>query len=759
MRSTTKKKIVATAIAACFTQAGAFGEEREPDNDKHLANVVVSAARIAQSTMEAPASVTLVDSDTLDASGAVRVGDALTAKVPSLYLRGGLGNTSRINSAPIVSLRGQSQGRVKMMVDGISLSDGNSGGLSSLLGLNVGDVERIEVVPGPGSALYGSDAIGGVVNIISKAPTKLEVDAKISRSFGDGERNAVEASYRNKWASGLAVSIGVGYEDMAGYAKNDLVVVPVGTTGTGATAVQGGQRTTTVTGAPAYIVGDKGATPSHAAFANAKFYYDLDAQSRLFAGFARSEGRMSYQNFNNYLTRNGTPLALPANNVSINGDKLGSLKESSFWNSSNPNSREENRYFAGYDGKVGNADLKVNLGYFDRDNYYVGAGTGATFAGGPGTSTNTPNTTLDASAQVGFGIGERHYLIAGVAANRSTLNRKVYQLANWRQPENSRTGALNEESSGNSDTRSLFLQDQIFLTDAFTLYVGGRYDYWTTRGVTKKYVGTPLGTVDSPERSDSGFSPKVAAVYRWNERLTLRSSLGTAFRTPSNYEMYATPSVSGNRLLIADPTLKPETATSWDLGAEIALPGNGFAKATYYRTRLDDMIYRKTSPYSGPLVGVTTNATMTNAGAARIEGIELSGEMPLTGWLRASASYTWTDSEITRDDSNSGLLGKRLRYVPKNMASVALDAQWQKWRGYLSAIYTGQQFSNEDNSDVVKDVFSGTSKYWLTNMRVSYQLDKHLKASVAVNNLLNQKYYEYYLMPGRYTTVELSASF
>lgn len=758
-----KGKFISTVIAASIIPlGGASGEELEIEDDKHLDTLVVSAARISQTTLEAPSSVSVIDSDTLGASGAVRIGDALSVKVPSLYLRGGgMNNTSRLNASPTVTLRGQSSGRVKMMVDGINLSDGNNGGLSSLLGINTSDIERIEVVPGPGSSLYGSDAIGGVINIISKAPTKLEVDAKISRSFGDGERSAAEASYRNKWANGLATSISVGYEETGGYAKNDLVTATVGTTGSGAIAAEGGHPTTTNTGAPAYIIGDKGATPSYSTFANVKFYYDIDAKSQLSAGFARTEGRMDYRRFHNYLTVAGSdlPLPLPSSNVSINGDKLGTISENRFWNPSSPNHREEYRYFAAYDGKLGEADLKVNIGYFDRDSYYVGAGSGATFHSGPGTSTSTPNTTLDASAQLGFGVGERHYLILGMAANSSALDRKVYQLANWRHPENSRTGALNEESSGDSTMQSLFLQDQFFLTDDLTLYIGGRYDYWTTSGVTKKYVGTPIGKIDSPERSDSGFSPKLAAVYRWNDRLTLRSSVGTAFRSPSNFEMYATPTVSGSRLLIADPNLKPEKAKSWDVGAEIALPGNGFAKAAYYQTRLDDMIYRRLTPYSGPLVGVTTNATMTNSGSAKVEGIELSGEMPLNSWLRASASYTWTDSEITKDDSGSGLLGKRLRYVPENMASVALDARWQKWHGHLSAQYTGKQFSREDNSDVVEDVFGGTSSYWLANMLVDYQIDKHFKARLAINNLFNKKYYEYYLMPGRFVGVELSASF
>ena len=139
---------------------------------------------------------------------------------------------------------------------------------------------------------------------------------------------------------------------------------------------------------------------------------------------------VGFNDFHNYLTRNGRPLNLPANNVSINGDRLGTVRPTSFWDTSNPNLREENRYIVGYDGKLGEKyDLKVNVGYFTRKGYYVASGRGATFRDGPGTNTNTPNTTLDGSVQLGTAISEKHYLIGGYALTRGTLDRKVYQLS------------------------------------------------------------------------------------------------------------------------------------------------------------------------------------------------------------------------------------------------------------------------------------------------------------------------------------------
>ena len=753
-----------TLIVLMFAGQCTIGEAVAADNkdEATMRDVVVSAARIEQNTLEAPANVSVVNRDKIETSGAIRVGDALTAKVPSLYMRGGLGTSTRINGGPVVSLRGP--GGVRMMLDGISLSDGNAGSLGSLTSINISDIDRIEVVPGSASALYGSEAVGGVINVITKMPTKKEYRLKYLRGFNDAKRNIAEASYRDHWENGLALALTARYEDMAGFVDNNPVVLPVTGAGNGRNAVQGGRKTMTSAGVPAYVVGDRGATPSHAAYFNARLYYALDAKSRFFASFAYTQSHVGFNDFHNYLTRNGRPLNLPANNVSINGDRLGTVRPTSFWDTSNPNLREENRYIVGYDGKLGEKyDLKVNLGYFDRDNYYVASDTGASFRHGPGRVTTTPNTTLDGSVQLGTAISEKHYLIGGYALTRGTLDRKVYQLSRWRNPEGSRT-RVNEESSGTSTNHALFLQDQFFLNDALTLYLGGRYDRWTTHGVAKKYVGSPTGVFDSPARTHSAFSPKFAAVYRWTDTLTLRGSVGSGFKAPSNFSLYATPMQHGQyQILLPNPNVKPERSLSWDLGIEKALPNEGVLKAAYYERRMKDMIYNKISPYTGPktgtLITVTDVSTPTNAGKAYVRGLELSGEIPLTKWLRASASYSRTDTRITKDESGSGLEGKKLRYVPRDLASFALDAKWQNWRANLSTTYTGLQFSSENNSDVVKNVYGSASKYWLTNLRVSYAFDKYLKLSAGINNLFDKEYYEFYRMPGRNAYVEMEASF
>jgi iron complex outermembrane receptor protein len=78
--------------------------------------------------------------------------------------------------------------RTAVLVDGKSMTDGFSSKVDFRT-IMADDVEKIEVVPGAFSSLYGSNAIGGVINIITKEPTKPETTIKYKRGFGDASGN------------------------------------------------------------------------------------------------------------------------------------------------------------------------------------------------------------------------------------------------------------------------------------------------------------------------------------------------------------------------------------------------------------------------------------------------------------------------------------------------------------------------------------------------------------------------------------------
>src|ERR1700761_4910213 len=128
-------------------------------------NVVVTATRIATPTVEVASSITLIDASDIDARQQRSLPDILR-DVPGLNLvqSGGEGGQASI------FMRGTNSNHTKVLVDGIEVSDPSSpSGAYDFGKFNSADIARVEVLRGPQSGLYGSDAIGGVINIITKS--------------------------------------------------------------------------------------------------------------------------------------------------------------------------------------------------------------------------------------------------------------------------------------------------------------------------------------------------------------------------------------------------------------------------------------------------------------------------------------------------------------------------------------------------------------------------------------------------------------
>ncbi|NOT19045.1 MAG: TonB-dependent receptor [Sideroxydans sp.] len=778
------------AVEAVTPKVEVSSEVTKPNAHQTLSDVVVSASKISQSSVDAPANVGVFTAKKLEKTNSPRVGDALLAKVPGLFMRGGALGSGRPGTTAITSLRGQNGGAA-VLVDGMNMADAYSGAINWSM-VSIEDVGRIEVVPGAGSSLYGAGATAGVINITTKSPTKKEITFKEGFGFGDAAGQYSNAQYRNKFENGLGVSFGVGQESRDGYAFEYVTKTPTNPTTASpmpanAIPVAGAIPTTTTKGVPTYIVGEKGKNGYKVQNINVKVFYDLTPTSKINGGIFYTEGNSIFSNGKSYLTNAATGQEIPlsnvaATNININGLKS-TVKEGDFY-SGLPSGNNALRAFAGYETDVlGDNKLNVNVGSIKRQNWTTSASASATATTGVGTQTYSPKSiTSNLMAQLTRPLSDSQLLVIGFSTELSEFAQRKYFLSNWTNKDSSRK--LIDQLDAKSMNNSLFLQDQVAIGDALTLYVGGRFDAWKASADSYKPAvaasAAVAGTTTSPavaavaasneqaihysERSSSAFSPKISAVYKVSEGFSIKSSLGQAFNAPSNYDLFNNPAWSGTSMSNPNPDLKPEKATSLDLGTEYLFDDGGNIKVATYVTETKDLVYSTITPVT-PYLDPISNQTISqisqkkNTAKALAKGVELSGEYPLLNWLVISGTYAYTDAKIVSDPLNPTSEGKRMINVPKDMASVALDAEFGDWSGVLSARYVGEQFTNSDNSDVVKGVWAGYSKYSLFNLKTSYRLTHNLKASLAVDNLGDKLYYDYYRMPGRTTTLELAGSF
>lgn len=148
--------IVLTAILFASTSLPALADDLE--------TVVVSATRTEQPQAKTGESVSILDSTVLRNLQTVSLTDALTL-TPGIVVNqsGGLGQPSA------VSIRGADTGQTLVLIDGVRINDPSGTDDGAILGdLLVNNIDRVEILRGPQSTLYGSDAIGGVIDIFSK---------------------------------------------------------------------------------------------------------------------------------------------------------------------------------------------------------------------------------------------------------------------------------------------------------------------------------------------------------------------------------------------------------------------------------------------------------------------------------------------------------------------------------------------------------------------------------------------------------------
>lgn len=168
-----KKTSLAIAVALSLPLISAQAAENYKAQD-----VVVTASRVEQQLADVNMSVSVITSEEIEQNaGAQTIGDLLENNVPGIRVQndGGQGIDR-------ISIRGEDPFRTVVMVDGQRISEQKSMSGVPLL-IDPSQVERIEIIRGPASVLYGSDAIGGAINIITKKGGDKPFGASVSAGF------------------------------------------------------------------------------------------------------------------------------------------------------------------------------------------------------------------------------------------------------------------------------------------------------------------------------------------------------------------------------------------------------------------------------------------------------------------------------------------------------------------------------------------------------------------------------------------------
>jgi len=175
--------------------ASIFGQEtpveKVPVLTQDLDEVIVTATRTLRQLSSVPLPVTLISKNQLQKTGVIRLNEILNEQTGIITVADESGFSG-------IQIQGIASDYVMILIDGVPLV-GRTSGNFDLSRLSVGNIQQIEVVKGPSSSLYGSEALGGVVNIITETPKDSNLSGEVFYRFGSFNTHDVNVNLKQKF--------------------------------------------------------------------------------------------------------------------------------------------------------------------------------------------------------------------------------------------------------------------------------------------------------------------------------------------------------------------------------------------------------------------------------------------------------------------------------------------------------------------------------------------------------------------------------
>ena len=722
------------------------GERESVKGVVELGEIVVTATRTLREVGDVPAHVTVVTGDEIRRKNVQSADEALRHAV-GVYGRRGKGLMDTLSE---VSLRGfPKSSRTLVLVDGQMLNEARTGS-THWSAIPVEDIDRIEVVRGPYSALYGGSAMGGVVNVVTRMPDELELDFK--GSYGTHRTQTYHVGCGNRVFDKLRFRFGYDRKKTHGYVSDYVYKTPssagAGTPVTGWDALTEDSR-----GRMMYRVGHKGRNWAEEDSFNAKLSLELSPDWEVSVGVIHSEYDYGYDvgEARSYL-KDANGNAIESGYVTFHDPASGDVRlrvyPANFLGG--PGGQENEIYTVELKGNVTDeVDVKATWGMTDqRENWYVTPSyRDATRTGGAGTIAHNPSQLWQLDLQTSIAMwDDRNTVTFGVNYKEGQTDTEVRDLDNWRDRHSK--GARTRRTRGSQRTEALYIQDEWrIVPDKLTLTAGARYEHWECYDGYAFQAGAL--SENYQDRTTDQWCPKIGLLCKpWEdselpvlEGTSFRASAGRAFRPPNLYELYSTWAYYST-VYAGNPDLKAETADSWEVGVDQELWGDRtLIRVTYFESYIDDLIYSAEV--------IPGRKQKLNAGKGEIKGVEAEVSQQVTSWLDAFANLTVQHTEITRNPANRASEGRRFTYVPAYMANAGLALHRGPVEASLTWNYLDKRYNRDDNSDEDEGVFTSRDSRSLIDLKVTGTIHKNLKVFCGVDNIFDETYYDYYKCAGR----------
>jgi len=721
--------LIVTGIRPLFSAGTGWAEEKG-QKAYTLEEIVVTATKTEKEIEDVPGSVTVISEKEMELRNMDTVDDALS-EVKGIFTKR---NKGLMDSTSSVSMRGFKGNQYTLvLLDGQPLNDAYTGGIE-WGSLPVNDIDRIEVIRGAASALYGGNAMGGVINIITKTPEKFE--ASITGGYGTDNTKRLRMSVGDRFLDKLSLRVGYENESTDGY-----VTTPVlSTIKSGSGTSSGGYPMDDKYGNPTkWVVGDKGENSAERSSFDVKAVFDFSDTGSL--AFTATSGRHKYDYAppNTYMgTFSGSAIVDPGHKASFSPNN--------FISYTGKGKNDTDVYSLAFKELFGPVQIDAQVGTTGViDSYTIeSGGSTATYYDSPGTLKTTKSRAWFAEIRGDIPLGISHLLTAGVSFRTDTSDTNDYDLPYYRSYSGKSDSTF--YSGGKDRIWAVFAQDEWSLTDSLSLYIGCRFDSWK---VYDGESGAPGSEAEYGSNTESQISPKIAAVWNVLEDTTIRGSVGHAFRAPTLYELYRTWQSWGTTYQ-SNPDLKPETLWAYELGVDQGF-FDGWTKLslTGYYNDIDDLIYYKVD-------SAAKTKTRMNAGKGRTIGVEFGVSQKIINWLKAWGNFTYTNAKITDNPLDPASEDKMVPGIPEYMYNLALEAEQRWFRGSIIGRYFSKIYNDSDNRDTAEGVYQTYEPAFIVDAKITFTPFEWGDISLCVDNVFDKEYYEYYKQNGRTFLCEMT---
>jgi len=672
--------------------------------------VVVTASSTAQFVDEVSKEINVINANEIENRDEHTIADSIRT-VPGLRVQqsGGAGRLTTIKT------RGLRNADTAILIDGQRFRDAagiNGDATSFITDLIVTNVDRIEVLRGSGSSLYGTNAIGGAVNIVTdegggKTRGSFLIEGG-SLYFLRGKAQIAGGAADNR----IAYSAGISHFNTArGIDETDAAR---NTSGQGRVMFR---ITPTMTLSARLYASD----------AFVQLNNSPDTVAVLPSGIINAVA-LKGNEFNRFV--NGTPVS-----------QLNVGSATFIPDANDPDNSSNSNFFSGH--------LAFTHRPFEKFGYtisYQGLRTERTNINGSlgvgfqpfgGTSRNNFGGRIQTlNGRTDFQLGDWNTITAGYEYENETF------INDSLAPNNTRSKVdVTQKSS------ALFVQDQMrFLENRLQVSIAFRAQFFSL----ERPLFTPasslynLPSFDSPPNAYTGDASIAYFFAKTNTKL--RAHVGNGYRVPSLFERFGTSfsTFSNSFTAFGDPQLKPERSIAFDTGVDQMLANDRLRlSATYFYTRLQEVIDFR-SP--APSIGTTTRpfGGYVNTGGGLARGVETSATATPTRSLDLFASYTYTNSDA-RNPQAGGVISTFV--IPEHQftfvatqrigSRFTVNFDFLATSNYLAPIFSSTTFATRIY------LFDGARK---ADIGASYTLPVKEKLSLRffgrIENLFDYEFYE-----------------